>query len=79
MNSPKNCSKNHLQDATPKWQPFSKNSQMHQIMTNLLMATDILNNDVVKTAVAEVQRGKPWEISKILSENIYKIKWTLSL
>ena len=41
---------------------------MHQIMTNLLMATDILNNDVVKTAVAEVQRGKPWEISKILSE-----------
>ena len=35
---------------------------MHQIMTNLLMTTDILNNDVVKTAVAEVQRGKPWEI-----------------
>ena len=67
MNSPKNCSKNHLKDAMPKWQPFSQNSQMHQILTNLLMTTDIPNNDVVKTAVA-VQRGKPWEISNLLSE-----------
>ena len=46
---------------------------MHQIMTNLLIGTDILNNDVVKTAVAEVQRGKPWEISKILSEKFTKL------
>ena len=73
INGPKNCSKNHLKDATPKWQPFSKNSQMHQILTNLLIATDILNNDVVKTAVA-VQRGKPWEISNILSRTIEKNK-----
>ena len=44
----KNRSKNHLQDAMPKWQPFSENSQAHQILTNILIATDILSTDVAE-------------------------------